>query len=194
MQQDLESVCQQISDAYRPEDLFGVEEVLLPPETMCEFLERRYTTFKALLNPGLEELEFRELAQEALEKLEQLREEARQKIGRFHYGMIGFDLPRPAVKKAFSVAHNRYLVGPRLDGTDQFDRFQGFLERDGQYLGEVEIRLASNASENPLLLREARAIDLLHQSAVPQWKHLPCLLDRFETDQRVGLTTVLSTD
>jgi len=55
------------------------------------------------------------------------------------------------------------------------------------YLGEVEIRVATEVDSNQYLERELRAFDVLHECRVPQWKHLPYVLDRFEANGRRGI-------
>jgi serine/threonine protein kinase len=187
MFQDLETICQQIEDAYHPEDLFGVKEVLLPPKMSLTFLQQEYQIFRSQLDPFLTDIQYREQASEALMKLDALFRNAQNKIERFHYGLWGFNSPRPRTEKSFTIGTNRYFVGHRLSADGTADVFQGFLEHNGEYVGEVEIKRAASIAQNHLLQREARALDILHKDQVAQWKHLPFILDRFDSAGQIGL-------
>lgn len=183
----LQEACERINDARLPEDLFGVEDVVLPQEQLQKFLEGGYRTLKAPLDSGDDDPELPCSVDDTLRKLELLYQEARDRISRFQYGMLGYDQPPPRVGRSFTLGANRYLIGAKLNRDDEYDRFQAYLERDGAYLGEVEIKLASEVSHNPLLERELRAFDVLHKTGVPQWKHLPYVMDRFESNGRRGI-------
>ncbi len=185
---DLDEVYQQIMAANRPEDLFGVEDVILPAKTLNDFLTGEYKRFSALVDPDqFPPGDDQEAAEEARNRLNELYSEARDKIARAHFGLFGYNTQRPNTSQSFEIGGNRYYLGSKLNEGAFCSLYQAYLERDGTYLGETEIKLSRDHHTNHLLQREARALDLLHTQDVPQWKHLPQILDRFESAGRVGL-------
>jgi serine/threonine protein kinase len=51
----------------------------------------------------------------------------------------------------------------------------------------VVIKIAADSSCNQRLQNEVRILDALHEAALPQWKHLPLVLDRFQAGGRFGI-------
>lgn len=185
---DLDEVYQQIMAANRPEDLFGVEDVILPVKTLNDFLTGEFNRFSSLLDPSrYVDIDDQEAADEARQRLHELHAEAREKISRFHFGLYGYNAQRPNVSQSFDIGDNRYYIGNKLEDGEFYTLFQAYLERRGTHLGETVIKLSRDHQTNHLLQREARALDLLHKQDMPQWKHLPFILDRFESRGRTGL-------
>jgi hypothetical protein len=185
---DLDEIHQQILLANQPEDLFGVDDVVLPAKYHLRYLARKYEKFDALVDPArYTAIDDQEAASEAKQKLDLLYAEACERISRFHYGLLGYGTLRPHASHSFEIGANRYYLGSRQSDASDISLYRGYLERERTYLGEVTIKLARDHHSNHLLQREARAIDLLHKQEVPQWKHLPLLLDRFESAGRTGL-------
>ncbi len=188
MDADLEQVCQRINAAVEPEDLFGAESTVLPPRQLAEFLGKEYRPLKALTDPSKYTLpEDFEAAREAYEKLGRLYEEAKRRIACHLYGLDGRGKLRPSsATKSFVVGTRRYFVGSKITTTPHSTWYRGFLEDNGRILGETEIKLANTPSDNSFIANEVRILDILHERDVPQWKHLPLVLDRFQAGDRAG--------
>lgn len=189
MDADLNSVYLQVMQANQPEDLFGCEDVVLPEATLLKYLKGEYGKFKRLTKPSLyhDPLDV-EAATDADARLEELYSLAQTRIGQHVYGIEGRGKRHPTYAvKSFTVGANRYFIGNLLRGGEDSNLYEGFMERDGLAVGEVVIKVAKDQSFNPLLQTEVRNLDLLHETPVPQWKHLPFVMDRFQSGGRVGL-------
>lgn len=189
MDADLERVVLPIMQAREPEELFGAVDIILPARQLLELLAAEYEKFRPTTDPDrYQNPEDREVATDARQKLDRFYEEAQSRIQRYHYGLPGFAVQRPAyATKSFVAGRNRYFIGAKLAADESCVLYQGFLERDGLTIGEVLIKVAQSPSENHLVDNEARILSILHRCEVPQWKHLPMLLDRFESAGRLGL-------
>lgn len=189
MDADLNSVYLQIMQAHQSEDLFGSEDVVLPEETLLKYLKGVYEKFKAVTEPGVyQDLEDVEAATDADNKLEELYAQAKTRIRQHVYGIEGRGRRHPPYAvKSFTVGSNRYYIGNLLRSGEESNLYEGFMERDGLAIGEVVIKVAKDVAANALLQTEVRNLDVLHDTPVPQWKHLPFVMDRFQTGGRVGL-------
>lgn len=189
MDANLLKVYEQVMQADTPEGLFGVNDIVLPVDTLLEHLRGNYEKMRAVSNPeGYQNPEDIEAATDANNKLNRLYTAAQERIRQHIYGLVGRGRPRPHyASKSFAVGPNRYYVGRELAKGERSNLYEGFFERGSEAVGEVLIKLASNAGQNHFTLNEARAFDILHADPVPQWKHLPFLMDRFNAGDRVGL-------
>lgn len=180
---------EQVMQAEHPEDLFGAQDIVLPEDALLEHLQKVHAPLRAATDPEMyQDPEDREAAKDAHRKLARLYAEGQERIRQHIYGLPGRGLPRPShATKHFDVGGRRYYVGQQLVKGPRSSLFEGFLEQRGEIAGEVVLKVASVATSNHFLQNEARALDLLHQQAVPQWKHLPFMLDRFMTGDRLGL-------
>jgi Serine/threonine protein kinase len=189
MDADLQPVYNRIMQAEHPEDLFGSRSVILPPSTLLEYLAKEYDALKAVTPPSLYgALEDVEAARDADAKLDRLYATGKDRIKRQVYGIEGANKIRPSyASKSFKVGENTYFIGAKLFTSEHANGYEGFLERDGKSIGEVVIKVAIDVSHNPHLQNEARNLDAMHAIDAPQWKHLPLLLDRFSSANRIGL-------
>lgn len=189
MDRDLEDVYLRITQANRPEDLFGADDIVLPPTTLQELLGKKLDGLKAKTDPSRYQFpEDKEAASEARAILEDLYTRATDRIRHGFYGIPGYNRLRPShFSKSFNVGRHTYHVGPKLKQGERSTLYEGFMEREGDSIGEVVIKLVNNQDDNYFPQNEARVLDILHASSVPQWKHLPFLLDRFQSGGRVGL-------
>lgn len=189
MDANLLKVYEQVMQADHPEDLFSSFDIVLPVDTLLAYLQEKYDKMRAVTDPTVyQDLEDVEAATDANKKLSRLYAAAQERIRQHIYGLVGRGKPRPHfASKSFAVGPNRYYVGHELAKGERSIVYEGYLERGGESVGEVVIKVAANAAQNHFSLNEARAIDLLHRDPVPQWKHLPFLMDRFNAGDRVGL-------
>lgn len=189
MDSDLENVHLQIMQARMPEDLFGAENVFLPPGLLQGCLDKKFTQLKATTDPAkYQHPEDKEVATELSQQLSQFYEEALNRVRSNLYGLPGHGTQRPShATKSFTVGPNRYYLGAVTARTDYDTRYVGYLEREELLLGSVAIHLATREEENERVEREIRTLDVLHKKAVPQWKHFPVVLDRFRAGLRTGV-------
>ena len=189
LDQNLQPICQRIDEARRPEDVFGVEDVVLPPEALLEYLEKEYQGIKAVTDPAVyRHPDDIEAAKEADARLEEFYQRAQALIRAGIYGLSSGPVRTPpASAKSFAVGENSYYVGERLGVGRHCELFEGFLERDGEIRGTVLIKIAKTAADNSFLSREILNLALLHNQPVPQWKHLPYIFDRFQAGSRIGI-------
>ncbi|MFN8389898.1 MAG: hypothetical protein U0136_06385 [Bdellovibrionota bacterium] len=189
MDSDLLSAVDKIAEALRAEDLFGAEDTQLPPATLLEFLSKEYEPLRQLTNVDrYSEIEDREAAEEASLRLAEFYADASERMALGLYGLPGFGRLRPSTAtRSFRVGANTYFLGNELPSGDRCRLRQAFVERKGIHLGEVVVKLVANAGGNELAKREIANLAALHAADVPQWKHLPLVLDRFEAGGKIGL-------
>jgi serine/threonine protein kinase len=65
--------------------------------------------------------------------------------------------------------------------------FEGACVMGSGQAGEVIIKVVNDDADNGLARNEIRTLQGLHNTPAVQWKHLPFLLDVFETERRVGI-------
>ena len=189
MDAELERVSVLIAEAVFPEDLFGAENIVLPPDILLGFLRERYDLICATTDPkGYQHPDDIEAAIEASSKLSALYAQAEKRVRKQLYGIEGWGRPWPrSASTSFEVGPNRYFIGDKVAHSEHGILFQGYLEHDQLSIGEVMIKVADSASDNHFLENDARILDVLHAQGVPQWKHLPYVIERFRTGDRVGL-------
>jgi serine/threonine protein kinase len=162
--------------------------VVLPSQTLLKLLEERYTKLKRVVDPSLYRQPDKDSAEDANAKLDKFYELAKSRIRQYIYGIPGRTQARPAhATKSFNVGPNRYYLGTKLNEGSHSNTFEAFMERDGTHVGDILLKVAKDPSHNPFLKREARNLDVLHELMVPQWKHLPFIMDRFESGGRMGI-------
>lgn len=188
MELDLLSASDQIAEASSAEDLYGAVDVFLPPSTMLQKLAEKHDPLQALVNPeGLTDVLERESAEEASAKLAELHADAMARLRLGLYGLPGRERLKPRdVVKSFRVGANTYYVGPEIVRTGRCIFYRSYVERAGEFLGQAVIKLVENTSENPFAEQEIANLAALHAEEVPQWRHLPLVLDRFQTGGRIG--------
>lgn len=189
MDAELERVSVLITEAAYPEDLFGAEEIVLPPQILMGYVGKKYQALFAKTDPNIfQHPDDVEVAKEACTKLAAMYAKAESKIRKQLYGLEGWGRSHPrSVTKSFDVGPHRYFIGELLERTEHANFYNGYLEAEGQSLGEVMIKVAITAAENEFLENEARMLNILHSQEVAQWKHLPLVVEQFRSGDRVGL-------
>lgn len=189
MDSDLLSVVERITDSQSAEDLFGAVDVVLPPEKLLALLDEKCLPFRQATDAERYfESNDREAAEEARRRLEVLYEDAAERIQLGVYGLFGRERARPArIQRSFVLGANRYYVGDALTTGERCLLSTVFVERRGVHLGEAVVKLVREPAASFSALREVEILARLHSVPVPQWKHLPFVLDRFETKGRTGL-------
>ena len=188
---DLERVYNLVMDAVCAEDVFG--ELIDPkgPSEPGMILQSVYDKLHQAVNPDLYKFspDDKELATEASLRLDKFFERAKERLAE---GIYGLKRQRPSLKTpthlAFKTQKREYYIGePIAEGTIS-TVYDGECALRDEFAGRVAIKIVDKTADNELALREARILRLLHAGNGPQRKHLPVLLDRFQTsDSQVGL-------
>jgi serine/threonine protein kinase len=187
--QELESLYSTIMSAVSPEDIFGVTDIVLPPDDLLRFLETEYLQRKEKLNPDkFSEVEEQEMAKDALYNLDKFYKTAQEKIKQGIYGLNTNPLFHKT-DRSFSTGTRTYYVGEALNRPGDLSTvYQGFCEVANGVFGEVIIKVIEDSADSDLMQKEIQILRLLHDTPAPQWKHLPFLLDSFKTDNgKIGL-------
>ena len=188
MEAELERVANLLREARDPEDVFGTESVMLPRSAQ---LARRRETYEALKAvTALEYLapEANEMARDLDNRLETFYRRAQTRIeaGAYNLPGRGQAVPLRYQDRYFEVGSKRYTIGPRYGEGDEAVFYNGWLEADGAIVGEVLLKVAKSPEQSPFLEREANALAILCREEYRETAYLPCPLDRFESDGRMG--------
>jgi hypothetical protein len=183
---NLEPVYETIMEAVSSEGVFGVTDVVLPPEDMLRHLAAEYNKLKMMTeHTQWTHPDDRTAAYDADTKLEFFYEKAKERVTAGTYGLSNIS---DAIKgrKSFSTATRKYYIGDRVhQGNTSI--FEGYCEISDGMSGLVLMKLSDDVDGNPRIAREKRVLELLHKKGAPQWKHLPLLLDNFKAGPRMGL-------
>ena len=188
---DLERGYNLIMEAVRAEDIFGDlidPKGSLPSETL---LQNAYDNMRKTVDPDLYKSspDDKELATDASQRLDLFFARAKERLTE---GIYGLKQQRLTLKKsghlAFATKTREYYIGdPIAEGTVS-TVYDGECALRDEFAGRVAIKIVNASADNELMMREARTLKLLHDGNGRQRRHLPVLLDRFQTsDQRVGL-------
>jgi serine/threonine protein kinase len=187
MDLELESVYDKIMTAVSAEDVFGVTDVMLHPDELLEYLAVEYDKLHQVTDPDKwSEVDDLEMAQDADYKLKQLYRKAQERIREGLYGLGGLRIFSKGLP-SFSTSKRKYYLGDVLEEGEIATIYTGYCEIGDESAGEVAIKLIDDSADNDLAQNEIRILRLLHEKKAPQWKHLPFLLDTFQTDGRTGL-------
>ena len=188
MDAELERVYNLLTQAVCAEDVFGE---LNEGRPLAETLEERFLKLQKVADP--EPYNFpddKELAFDANNALRRFYEEAKRMVAENLYGHRD-RLPsrRMLNKPTFQTEKRGYYLGDPIANGTISTVFEGeCIQRDDFLAGRVAIKIVDQASDNELIWRERRILQMLHEKNGAQRKHLPVLLDHFKTeDDRIGL-------
>jgi len=183
---NLEPVYESIMEAVSSEGVFGVTDVVLPPEDMLRYLDAEYHKLKCITEPTQwTHPDDRMAAYDADTKLEFFYGRAKERIADSTYGLSNIsDAIRS--RKSFSTSARKYYIGERVHSGNT-SIFEGNCEISDGLSGLVLLKLADSVESNPRIAREKRVLEALHRNGAPQWKHIPLLLDNFKAGPRMGL-------
>ena len=183
---NLEPVYEIIMEAVSSEGVFGVTDVVLPPQDMLRHLAAEYHKLKMMTeHTQWTHPDDRTAAFDADTKLEFFYEKAKVRVSDGTYGLSNIS---DAVKsrKSFTTAIRKYYIGDRVHSGNT-SIFEGNCEISDGLSGLVLLKLADSVEANPRVAREKRVLETLHKKGAPQWKHIPLLLDHFKAGPRMGL-------
>jgi len=189
MDPELEKLANLIRDSRDPEDLFGVEPVVLPRGAQLKKREEAFRGFKAITAAEYLLPDDRELARDLDQQLEELYRRAQARIEAGVYNLQGRGRPVPGIYRSrfFDAAGKRYYIGSRFREGEETTLYNGYLEAEGAVLGEVLLKVARSAETSVFLEREANVLAILRQEEYRETNYLPWPLDRFEAGGRMGL-------
>lgn len=189
MDADLEPVYYKITQATRPEEVFGEVEGTFPPETIRKHVDRAFDQLRQITKPihGYSHPNDADLAANANEELDRFRAEADALIDKGIYGIERLQCSDPPRSKSFTAGFNTYGIGSKLTETGRISTYEGVLIRQNRNIGSVTIKLADAERFNQFLHNEIHILNRLHDVSVPQWRHLPFVLDKFRAGTRAGI-------
>jgi serine/threonine protein kinase len=190
MDPDLENIYNRIMDAVRAEDVFG--DLLDPKHKKSreEILEGLFDSMSIKVMPqSYTHPDDKELAGDAHQRLLRFYEKAKERLQIDMYGARK-QLPRliREGRLAFKTTKRQYYIGDIFAEGTIADMFEGECAISDEFAGTVAIKIVRDSADNSLMMREKNVLQELHKKNGAQRKHLPILLDHFQTeDGRVGL-------
>lgn len=187
MDLELEPVYAQIMEAVSAEEVFGVTDIVLPPDDMLAHLAVEYEKLHNVTDPKQwSNPNDYEMAQDADTRLNKFYETAKFRINDGTYGLGGLT-EHHTRGPCFETSKRKYFLGDVIAEGDISIVYQGFCAVGDQSAGEVVIKVVDDAEDNDFMQNEIRILQVLHETKAPQWKHLPLLLDTFESEGRLGI-------
>lgn len=187
MDLNLEPIYEKIMQAVSAEEVFGVVDVVIPPDEQLEYLAKEYKKLKDVTDPkNWTNPEDNEASSDADQRLESFYLKAQERIKEGIYGLGGLNRKPRNVSSSFETSKRKYFIGDLICEGDISSVYQGFCEIGDESFGEVIIKVVDDPSDNDLMQNEIRILQILHQTKGPQWKHLPFLLDSFKTKSGLG--------
>lgn len=185
MDQDLEPIYQRIIEAKSAEELFGVTDVILPAEDLLQFLKKEYEKLKPITSQHWSNPEDADAAREIDQKLEELYVEAQKAIrdGLWNLGKPDHRINGPT----FSTGKREYVLGEEITEGEISTVYIGACKLGNNQAGNVIIKVVNSPEDNDLARNEIRTLLGLHRTPAVQWKHLPFMMDNFETNGRLGI-------
>ena len=189
MDPELEKLANLIRESRDPEDLFGVEPVVLPRGAQLKKREEAYRAFKAVTAAEYHSLDDREVARDLDRQLDGLFRRAQARIEAGTYNLQGRGRPVSPTYRSrfFNAGSKRYYIGGRFREGEETTLYNGYLEADGAVLGEVVLKVAKSPETSVFVEREANVLAILRQEEYRETNYLPWPLDRFESGGRLGL-------
>jgi len=189
MDQELERAASLIRDARAPEDILGVEPVVLPRSVQLEKRKHAYEALKAVTSLEYQSPDDNDAARDLDRRLEDLYRQARTRIEMGAYNLQGRgQLVPPAIRgQFFDAGARRYYIGPRYRQGDETTLYSGYLEIASVTLGEVILKVAASEETSVFVEREANVLGVLRKEDYRETSYLPWPLERFEAGGRMGL-------
>lgn len=189
MDEGLENTYRLIMDSIRAEEVFGPLSENDEAKRK-EALDREFVRLMSIVDPDVyngSPLD-KELAAEARERLKSFKKKANEKLELGAYGAERKDPSFRQGKAMFATGKREYFMGPPFAEGTLATLFKGECALGDDFAGNVAIKIANDPADNELLWKEAKMLKLLHEKNGRQRKHLPVVMDNFQTnDGRVGL-------
>lgn len=190
MDEELQQLVEELEQASKPEDIFSLPLESTNPDEQDELLEQEYKRLKEIADPEQQpRIIHKEIAADCLLLLDKFYQLAKELISLGSYGRSRREEPlwRDEATE-FTTAKRTYLLGEAFAEGDHATLYHGECLLDNQPAGRVAIKITNDQKTNHLVLREVMALKQLREECTPQRKHLPILLDQFQTeDNRLAL-------
>lgn len=189
MDPELEKLAGLMRESRDPEDLFGVEPVVLPRGAQLQKREETYRAFKNVTAARYLVPEDQELARDLDRQLEAFYQRAKVRIEAGAYNLPGRGRPVPpmSLSRFFDAGSKRYYIGARFREGEETTLYHGYLASGESVLGEVLLKVANSPDTSAFVEREANVLAILRQEEYRETSYLPWPLDRFEAGDRRGL-------
>lgn len=179
MDSNLEPVYLRITQANRPEDIFGTP-IVYSPENQADKVQSRYEKYEKIVNPDIyQDVIDSEYARDAYDQLKNFKAEALEKIAEGKYGISVVSKNQVMKGKSFKIGSRTFYLGNKITTGDMFSFYDGFFDLGDSYFGKVVIKITNDPQYNELIANEVRILEKLRQYDVAQKKHLPIHLNRF---------------
>lgn len=188
MDSELARVYEAVTQAVCPEDVFGV---LTGPDE-GEALAAVFRQMARGCHPDRfnGDPEARELAQEAFQKLNDMRERAERKLARKTYGereAPSDDAPASGFTEIETAKHRYRISTTPLAEGDLCYVFRGTVAGGEGDPARIVVKVAKEPADNDLVRNEIRVLTRLWLDLGSGGKHLPVLLDQFKTEGKQAL-------
>lgn len=188
MNTELNEAYEHIMQSVKSEDIFGPVDVGLVEE-MLKKLKRIYRQLSKAVHPDKfnDNLDEREMANEAFARLTEFFNRASEKIKQGVYGKRQDDHVGAFVIK---TKKREYYLGSEFCEGEISTLYRGECIGGDDFAGKVVIKIIDDSADNDLAQNEIRILKMFQQNPGKQSKHLPVFLDEFRTTEgQIGIIT-----
>ncbi len=183
---ELQEQYENIMHAVAAEDVFGV---LGEGETaeILKRLERSYHNLAKTVHPDLyaDNLDSREMAEEAFKQLGNFYEEAKKRVIN---GIYGRKFDRRQAEFSIRVGEREYHLEEELARGEIATIYRGYCLGSDEFAGRIVAKIVNDPADNDLAQNELKVLRIFKSEPSKQSKHLPVLIDQFRSgDNRQGL-------
>ncbi len=188
MDTELTRIYETLTQAVCPEDVFGILDAAADEEA----LDRVFRQMARICHPDRYsgDGDVREIAQEAFQKLNEMRDRASAKIGRGTYGQRGASSEPESTYSTSEIQTPKHVyrvsTTPLAEG-DLTYVYKGTVAGGEGDAARIVVKVAKDAADNDLVRNEIRVLGRLWHEPGSGNKHLPILIDQFKTDGKQAL-------
>jgi serine/threonine protein kinase len=188
MNDELKLAYEQIMQAVRSEDIFGVPENNI--DTL-EAVKKAYRRLSKAVHPDRHnnDPDAKEIAEEAFKRLNEFLERAEKRIAKGAYGTNAKEEETNRGSSGFTIKtpKREYRITSTIAQGDIAVVYGGDCLGGDDFSGKIAVKLVEDPKDNDLFQNEVRVLRLFQTEPSKQNKHLPFLLDQFKTsDNRLG--------
>lgn len=187
MDNELKYAYEQIMQAVRAEDVFGMPE---EGQDVSGTVKRIYRKLSMVVHPDRHnnDPDSKEMAEEAFKRLNEFFEKAESKIAKGTYG-VRTEEDSVAKKNGFTIKTRKreYRIVSTIAQGDLTVVYGGDCVGGDDFSGKIAVKVAADPGDNDLIQNEVRILRLFQTEPSNQSKHLPVFLDQFKTsDNQLG--------
>lgn len=191
MNEELKYTYDQIMQAVRAEDIFGMP---VEGQDILETVKKIYRKLSMVVHPDRHnnDPDTREMAEEAFKRLNEFYQKAESKIEQGVYGTHTEENGSAKRGNGFVIKtrKRKYRITSTIAQGDIAIVYGGDCIGGDDFSGKVAVKVAENPEDNDLIQNEVRILRLFQTEPSKQSKHLPVMLDQFKTSEN-QLGTVL---